>query len=196
MPQPIEIADLRRVGLRRGKAQIGVLVVHRGDLPVGRRPAAATVVAAAARYALDRDRHLEVERGVALAHRQDREPRLGARLHARPHFQRRPQAGPRLPCGAASRFHAFEHPLVEAVSRASRSSRCAGSSAPASTSAVGSSRATMSNAAEPPAVRMIARLPKRPSRSQATRDALARALINPPTTRASCAVSPVSCSPS
>ena len=64
--------------------------------------------------ALERNRHLDVVRGVALAHGQDRQPRLGARLHPRPHLERRLQARARLPLAAAARLDACEQALVVA----------------------------------------------------------------------------------
>ena len=84
------VADGRGGGfVGRVPAQVGVLVVQGGDGParghIGGRHRTA-------RGALDRDRHLEVVGDVALANREDRQARLGPRLHQRPHFHRRAQA--------------------------------------------------------------------------------------------------------
>ena len=87
---------------------------------------------ASAAIPLARNRQVEVERRVALAHGEDREPRLGTRLDARPHFERGLQARARLPGSAAARLTPSSM-RRRSRSRGSRSSRCAGSSAPAST---------------------------------------------------------------
>src|SRR6218665_1843132 len=105
------VADLGGLRFLAGvPAQVGVLVVERGDLPAsgyGLRFERAT------RRARDGHGHRKVERDVALAHGEDRQAWLGARLHRGPHFHRRAQALAALAAQAlVERAH---HALVEAV---------------------------------------------------------------------------------
>src|SRR5437660_7676815 len=105
-----KIADLRRIA--GGEAQIRVLVVHPGNFPRPRHRLRRGVDSGA--VALCRHRQVEVDRGVALSHGENGEPRLGAGLHARPHLERRLQPCTRLPRGAAARLDLLEHAIVEA----------------------------------------------------------------------------------
>ena len=77
------------MGSGASAAQVGVLVVHAGDLPVnGCCGDAALAVGSVA----GGDGHVQVVRDVAFAHRQDGQAGLGAGLNRRPDLHRRMQA--------------------------------------------------------------------------------------------------------
>jgi hypothetical protein len=111
-----QVADLRRVGFV-GAASAGT----RADRSWRRSSSLPTPVAAqhpSRDESASARSHLNVVRRVALAHRQDRERRLGAGLHARPHLERWLQALAHLPLAAAAGLDAGEQALVVAGSRA------------------------------------------------------------------------------
>src|SRR5437667_9079027 len=100
-----QVADVD-VGVVRN-SQIGVLIVHRRDFPLGGR-ALRRCVAATAKVPL-RDRQIEVERCIAFAHGQQSECGLRPRLDLGPYLERWLQARSRLPRTAAACLHALEH---------------------------------------------------------------------------------------
>jgi hypothetical protein len=162
MPQPIRSPTCGGSASSAPAAQVRVLVVHAAIVQPAVTGCGAPRPGA---KALQRDRHLDVVRRVALAHRQDRRARLGADC-TRDHTSSAAASPGALPLAAAARLDAGEQALVvagvvrdvaaAAQDRQDRLESC-----------IGSSRATMSNAAEPPAVRMIVGPANRASRSQA-----------------------------
>ncbi len=105
------VADLGCIGFfALVPTQVGMLVVQRGDLPAGGHTLR---LQRAARRACDRHGQRKVEGDVTLADRQDRQARLGPRLHVGPDFHCRGQAFAAL--AAQALVHHAHHALVEAM---------------------------------------------------------------------------------
>ena len=95
--------------LRIAAAQVGVLVVQCADLPVRWRRARHGTTTAAMQQ---RDGHFQVVGNIALAHRQNRQTRFRAGLHARPDFHGCFQTGAAAGALCYRTHHAFVVALI------------------------------------------------------------------------------------